>query len=87
MAKNDHDTDSGFDSDIIEVPLTLDELSSELDHLCDGLFMQDDKLLSVVHESRDLKSKLESADYEIASLMSKLAKNVDVECLLSSCDE
>ncbi|GJN25601.1 hypothetical protein PR202_gb13448 [Eleusine coracana subsp. coracana] len=74
MAKNDHDTDSGSDSDTSEVPPTLDELSSELDHLHDVLLMQDDKLCSAVHESRELKSKLESADFEIASLRSKLAR-------------
>ncbi|GJN34799.1 hypothetical protein PR202_gb23495 [Eleusine coracana subsp. coracana] len=61
MAKNDHDIDSGSDSDTSEVPPTLDELSSELDHLRDVLLMQDDKLHSAIHESRELKYKLESA--------------------------
>ncbi|GJM95959.1 hypothetical protein PR202_ga12755 [Eleusine coracana subsp. coracana] len=81
MAKNDHDTDSGSDSNTSEVPPTLDELSSELDHLRDVLLMQDDKLHRAVHESRELKSKLESADFEIASLRSKLARDdIVVEC-------
>ncbi|GJN13656.1 hypothetical protein PR202_gb00386 [Eleusine coracana subsp. coracana] len=81
MAKNDHDTNSGSDSDTSEVPPTLDELSSELDHLRDVLLLQDDKLRSAVRESRELKSKLESADFEIALLRSKLAKDdMVVEC-------
>ncbi|GJN24312.1 hypothetical protein PR202_gb12048 [Eleusine coracana subsp. coracana] len=81
MAKNDHDTDSESDSDTSEVPPTLDELSSELDHLRDVLLMQDDKLHSAVRESIELKSKLESADFKITSLRSKLAcEDIVVEC-------
>ncbi|GJN40156.1 hypothetical protein PR202_gb29334 [Eleusine coracana subsp. coracana] len=81
MAKNDHDTDSGSDSNTREVPPTLDELSSKLDHLRDILLLQDDKLRSAVRESRELKSKLESADFEMTSLRSKLACDVTVvEC-------
>ncbi|GJN27975.1 hypothetical protein PR202_gb16047 [Eleusine coracana subsp. coracana] len=48
MSKNDHDTDSGSDSDTSEVPPTLDDLSSGLDHLRDVLLLQDDKLRSAV---------------------------------------
>ncbi|GJN39982.1 hypothetical protein PR202_gb29139 [Eleusine coracana subsp. coracana] len=84
MVKNDHDTDSRSDSDTSEVPPTLDELSFELDHLRDVLLLQDDKLCSAVHESRELKSKLESADFEIASLRSKLAC-VDTAAECESC--
>ncbi|GJN34818.1 hypothetical protein PR202_gb23516 [Eleusine coracana subsp. coracana] len=81
MTKNDHDTDSGSDSNTSEVPPTLDELSSELDHLRNVLLMQNDKLRSAVHEGRELKSKLESVDFEIASLRSKLAhEDIVVEC-------
>ncbi|GJM87857.1 hypothetical protein PR202_ga03853 [Eleusine coracana subsp. coracana] len=84
MAKNDHDTDSGSDSDTSEVPPTLDELSSELDHLRDVLLMQDDRLRSAVRENREFKSKWESAEYEITSLRSKLAKD-DIAIEYESC--
>ncbi|GJN20409.1 hypothetical protein PR202_gb07784 [Eleusine coracana subsp. coracana] len=73
MTKNDHDTDSGSDSDTSEVPPTIDEFSSELDYLRDVLLLQDDKFRSAIDERRELKSKLESAEFKIASLRSKLA--------------
>ncbi|GJN07541.1 hypothetical protein PR202_ga25381 [Eleusine coracana subsp. coracana] len=81
MAKNDHDTDSGFDYDTSEVPPTLDEISSELDYVCDVLLMQDNKLHNAIPESREFKSKLESVEYEITLLRSKLARDdIIVEC-------
>ncbi|GJN23996.1 hypothetical protein PR202_gb11700 [Eleusine coracana subsp. coracana] len=78
MAKNDHDTDSGSDSDTSEVPPTLDELSSELDHLGDVLLMQDDKLCSAVREivMSDLAQR-ESVHAQVASQLESALKELD----------
>ncbi|GJM99464.1 hypothetical protein PR202_ga16562 [Eleusine coracana subsp. coracana] len=84
LTKNDHDMDSGSNSDTSEVPPTVDELSSKLDHLRDIFLMHDDKLRSAVCESRKLKSKLESGEYEITLLRSKLARD-DIVVHCESC--
>lgn len=77
MAKIDYDSNS----DTSEVLLTLDELSLDHDQLRGVVLMLDNKLHATIRDSRELKSKLESVDYEITLLRSKLVNDdTIVEC-------